>query len=59
MSHVPAPLHPLLTTNDEYPFIKLERRRLPDDGAHDPFVGPEQRTADTALTVHQDKACTV
>ncbi len=27
MSHVPAPLHPLLTTNDEYPFIKLERRR--------------------------------
>ncbi|MEQ1834557.1 MAG: aminotransferase class I/II-fold pyridoxal phosphate-dependent enzyme [Candidatus Eisenbacteria bacterium] len=24
---VPAPLHPLLTTNDEYPFVKLERRR--------------------------------
>lgn len=24
---VPGPLHPLLTTNEEYPFVKLERRR--------------------------------
>ena len=26
-AHVPGPLHPLLTTNEEYPFVKLERRR--------------------------------
>ncbi len=31
---VPGPLHPLLTSNDEYPFVKLERRRreLAPDG---------------------------
>jgi len=25
---VPGPLHPLLTSNEDYPFVKLERRRL-------------------------------
>jgi acetylornithine aminotransferase len=26
-AHVPGPLHPLLTSNEEYPFVRLERRR--------------------------------